>query len=204
MNGLHWEEYNRPVRLVCVRCRGLILVGHSAPELANHFDLVIRKPIYQAECIESCLFVACISCKGIYGLFTQDITVDNYDEAIIAVSGAARGAAVNEQEQTTDNLAIVTAIFERSAALITNNTIIREAVSSSLLCLRDSSMYVAVILVPTSLLHRQSRNWSAHWRACNSGTRMYCKQTPQSERERAARQTCNNVGKHNLTSRSPY
>ena len=35
-------------------------------------------------------------------LFTQDITVDNYDEAVTAVSGAVRGAATSEQEQTTD------------------------------------------------------------------------------------------------------
>ena len=65
-------------------------------------------------------------------LFTQDITVDNYDEAVTAVSGAVRGAATSEQELTTDNLAIVTATFARSAALLTNNVniiTIREAVS---------------------------------------------------------------------------
>ena len=72
-----------------------------------------------------------------YGLFPQDnITVDNYEELITAVSGAVRGAATSEQEQTTDNLATVADIFARSAALVSNNTIIREEVSSFLLCLR--------------------------------------------------------------------
>lgn len=66
----------------------------------------------------------------------QDITVDNYDEAVIAVSGAVRGAAANEQEQTTGNLAIVTDIFARFAALITTNITIRETVSSLSFCLR--------------------------------------------------------------------
>ena len=72
-----------------------------------------------------------------YGLFPQDnITVDNYEELITAVSGAVRGAATSEQEQTTDNRATVADIFARSAALVSNNTIIREEVSSFLLYLR--------------------------------------------------------------------
>ena len=61
---------------------------------------------------------------------TQDITADNYDETITALNAAVRRAASNEQEQTADNLAIVADIFARSAAFVTNNTIIiREEVS---------------------------------------------------------------------------
>ena len=75
------------------------------------------------------------TCK-FHGLFMQDnITVDNYDQTITAVSGAVRGAATSEQEQTTGNLATVADVFARSAALVNNNTIVREEVSVLLLCL---------------------------------------------------------------------
>ena len=75
------------------------------------------------------------TCK-FHGLFMQDnITVDNYDQTITTVSGAVRGAATSEQEQTTGNLATVADVFARSAALVNNNTIIREEVSLLLLCL---------------------------------------------------------------------
>ena len=61
----------------------------------------------------------------------QDIVADNYEETITALSGAVRGAATNEQEQTPSNLATVTVVFQRSATLITTNMsiIVRDAVS---------------------------------------------------------------------------
>ena len=62
----------------------------------------------------------------------DDITLDNYEEILANLSGAVRGAAINEQEQTTSNLAIVTAVFARSAALVNEMTIIPSTVSFAL------------------------------------------------------------------------
>ena len=45
------------------------------------------------------------------------------------LSGAVRGAAMNEQEQTTSNLAMVTAAFARSAQLTNEMTVIQNVVS---------------------------------------------------------------------------
>ena len=58
-----------------------------------------------------------------------NITLDNYGEVLASLSGAVRGAAINEQEQTTDNLAMVAAAFARSAALVNEMTIIPNTVS---------------------------------------------------------------------------
>ena len=67
--------------------------------------------------------------------YAQDnITLDNYEEVITNVSGAVRGAITNEQEQTTTNLAMVTAAIARSASLISEMTVIPTTVSLSLVC----------------------------------------------------------------------
>ena len=58
-----------------------------------------------------------------------NITVDNYGEVLPSLSGAVRGADINEQIQNTNNLAMVAAVFQRSAALINERTIITNAVS---------------------------------------------------------------------------
>ena len=58
-----------------------------------------------------------------------NITLDNYEEVLTNISGAVRGAAINEQEQTTDNLAMVAAAFARSAAVVNEMTIIPNTVS---------------------------------------------------------------------------
>ena len=50
------------------------------------------------------------------------------------VSGAVRGAIIDEQEQTTSNLAMVTAAIQRSAALISETTVIPNTVSLLLVC----------------------------------------------------------------------
>ena len=67
----------------------------------------------------------------------DNITLDNYNQVLSNVSGAVRGAATNEQEQTTNNLTVVAAAFERSAAQLANQrTSIPNTVSSLLFCLR--------------------------------------------------------------------
>ena len=62
----------------------------------------------------------------------DNITLDNFDEILTNLSGAVRGAAMNEEEQTTSNLAMVTAAFARSAQLTNEMTVIQNAVSSLL------------------------------------------------------------------------
>ena len=63
-------------------------------------------------------------------IHVQDtIDLDNYEGVLTGVSGAVRGAATNEQEQTTGNLAMVTAALARSAALVNETTIIPNTVS---------------------------------------------------------------------------
>lgn len=64
----------------------------------------------------------------------DNITLDNYEEVIANVSGAVRGAITNEQEQTTTNLAMVTAAIARSASLISEMTVIPNTVSLLLVC----------------------------------------------------------------------
>ena len=59
----------------------------------------------------------------------DNITLDNFDEIVMNLSGAVRGAAMNEQEQTTSNLAMVTAAFARSAQLTNEMTVIQNTVS---------------------------------------------------------------------------
>ena len=60
----------------------------------------------------------------------NNVTLDNYEEVLTSLSGAVRGAAINEQVQSTNNLAMVAATFERSAALINEMTIVSNTVSS--------------------------------------------------------------------------
>ena len=59
----------------------------------------------------------------------DNITLGNYEEVLTSLSGAVRRAVINEQEQTTNNLAMVAAAFARSAALINEMTIIPSTVS---------------------------------------------------------------------------
>ena len=59
----------------------------------------------------------------------DNITLGNYEEVLTSLSGAVRRAAINEQEQTTNNLAMVAAVFARSAALINEMNIIPSTVS---------------------------------------------------------------------------
>ena len=59
----------------------------------------------------------------------DNITLGNYEEVLTNLSEAVTGAAINEEQQTTSNLAIVAAAFSRSAALINEMTIIPNTVS---------------------------------------------------------------------------
>ena len=59
-----------------------------------------------------------------------NITLDNYGEVLTSLSGAVRGAAINEQIQSTNNLAMVASAFEQSAALINEMTVVPNTVSS--------------------------------------------------------------------------
>ena len=69
--------------------------------------------------------------NGVHMHIQDSITLDNYNQVLSNVSGAVRGAATSEQEQTTNNLAIVAAAFERSAALINEMTAVPNTVSSA-------------------------------------------------------------------------
>ena len=61
----------------------------------------------------------------------DNITLNNYEEVLTNVSGAVRGAAINEQEQTASNLTVVASAFARSAAqLVGERAIIPNTVSS--------------------------------------------------------------------------
>ena len=66
----------------------------------------------------------------------DNITPDNY-EILTSLSEAVWGAAINDQEQTTSNLAVVAAAFLRSAILISKRTIISNTVSLLLFCLNN-------------------------------------------------------------------
>ena len=60
----------------------------------------------------------------------DNVTLDNYGEILTSLSGAVRSAAINERIQNTNNLAMVAATFERSAALINEMTVVPNTVSS--------------------------------------------------------------------------
>ena len=60
----------------------------------------------------------------------DNVTLDNYGEILTSLSRAVRGAAINERIQNTNNLAMVAATFERSAALINEMTAVPNTVSS--------------------------------------------------------------------------
>ena len=69
------------------------------------------------------------------------------------LSGAVRGAAMNEQEQTTSNLAVVTAGLERSAQLVNEMIAIQNTVSLLILFLSVLvKKYVAAVLSSLSAL----------------------------------------------------
>ena len=59
-----------------------------------------------------------------------NITLDNYGEILTSLSGAVRGAAINERIQNTNDLARVASAFEQSAALINEMTVVPNTVSS--------------------------------------------------------------------------
>ena len=75
------------------------------------------------------------------------ISLGNFDEILMNLSGAVRGAAMNEQEQTTSNLAMVTAGLERSAQLVNEMIVIQNTVSLLILFLSVLvKKYVAAVL----------------------------------------------------------
>ena len=77
----------------------------------------------------------------------DNISVGNFDEILMNLSGAVRGAAMNEQEQTTSNLAMVTAGLERSAQLVNEMIVIQNTVSLLILFLSVLvKKYVAAVL----------------------------------------------------------
>ena len=63
-------------------------------------------------------------------LIQDTITIDNYDQVLSNVSGAVRGAATSEQEQTTSNLTVVATAFESAAQLANERMVIPNTVSS--------------------------------------------------------------------------
>ena len=89
------------------------------------------------------MLVGTLLTKIFYGLFTQNITVENYDEDVTTLNEAVGRAVTNEEEQTTGNLAVVADFFSRSARLITDNMIIiMEGVSSLISYLRMITSWV--------------------------------------------------------------
>ena len=65
----------------------------------------------------------------------DNITLDNFEEVLTNLSGAVRGATINEQEQTKSNLTVVAAALSRSAAqLADERTFIPNRVSSLQFC----------------------------------------------------------------------
>ena len=77
----------------------------------------------------------------------DNISLGNFDEILMNLSGAVRGAAMNEQEQTTSNLAMVTAGLERSAGLVNDMIVIQNTVSLLILLLSVLvKKYVAGVL----------------------------------------------------------
>ena len=67
----------------------------------------------------------------IHGIFTRaqdDITLENFDKVLTSLSGAVRGAALSESEQTSSNLAITSAVFTKSATLINPTVVIEDGV----------------------------------------------------------------------------
>ena len=112
-------------------------------------------------------------------IYMQDnITLDNFDEVLTSLSGAVRGAATNVSEQTTNNLAITSAVFMRIAELINTTTIIQDEVYI-LSCLVCNNRFNLSSPYPFS----QHKTWSEYWAVSKNGILMYCKQMPQSEYE---------------------
>jgi len=110
------------------------------------------------------------------------ITTDNYDEAIVAIRMAVREAVTSEQEQTADNLAIVAAVFMKSAAFINNQASIVRTVSLLFAC--AAFIYTPGAVELTSGFSpslRLCRTWWPHWMACNYGMPKCCKKMLQSE-----------------------
>ena len=63
-------------------------------------------------------------------LIQDTITIDNYDQVLSNVSGAVRGAATSEQEQTTSNLTVVATALMSAAQLANERMVIPNTVSS--------------------------------------------------------------------------
>ena len=58
----------------------------------------------------------------------NDTTLANFDNVLMSLSGAVRGAALSKSEQTSSNLAITAAVFAKSATLINPTIIIEDEV----------------------------------------------------------------------------
>ena len=63
-------------------------------------------------------------------LIQDTITIDNYGQVLSNVSGAVRGAATSEQEQTTSNLTVVATALMSAAQLANERVVIPNTVSS--------------------------------------------------------------------------
>jgi len=83
-------------------------------------------------------------------IYMQDnITLDNFDEVLTSLSGAVRGAATNVSEQTTNNLAITSAVFMRIAELINTTTIIQDEVYIFYLTWFVTMVSISLLLIPS-------------------------------------------------------
>ena len=118
----------------------------------------------------------------IYTHVQNNITLDNYEEVITNVSGAVRGAIIDEQEQTTSNLAMVTAAIQKSAALISETTVISNTVSLLLVCSNiDIRRYVTWSNRSVSLSLSDSAELDQHF---GGTTTVECRCAALSDKER--------------------
>ena len=99
-----------------------------------------------------------------HGIFTHvqdDITLENFDKVLTSLSGAVRGAALSESEQTSSNLGITSAVFTKSATLINPTVIIEDGVGPLLAILLVSTCsYITIASInpsPTSLQAAQDQ-----------------------------------------------
>ena len=74
-------------------------------------------------CLHQCTYMVYLH------IYVQDdITLKNFDKVLTGLSGAVRGAALSESEQTSNNLAITSAVFTKSATLINPTVVIKDGV----------------------------------------------------------------------------
>ena len=88
------------------------------------------------------------------------ITLDNYNQVLSNVSGAVRGAATSEQEQTRSNLTVVAAAFERSAAQLANE---RSVIPNTVSFFLFNRTYCTVTLMPSPCPTVNKSNFSGYY-----------------------------------------